>query len=50
MMLRHLGDHENGNRVQRAVESVLSEGLTMTGDLGGKATTTEITDAIIAAL
>ena len=50
MMLRHLGDANSADRIIHAVEAVLSEGKTLTGDLGGKATTTEITDAIIAAL
>jgi len=50
MMLGHLGETEAEQRVNQAVSRVLLEGKVMTGDLGGKATTTEITDAIIAAL
>jgi isocitrate dehydrogenase (NAD+) len=50
MMLEHLGEIEAGKRVEVAVQKVLAEGKTLTGDLGGKAKTTEITDAIIAAL
>lgn len=47
MMLRHLGEQEAATRIEKAVLAVLAEGQHMTGDLGGKATTTEITDAII---
>jgi isocitrate dehydrogenase (NAD+) len=50
MMLRHLQEGDAAARIERAVDKVLIEGKWMTGDLGGKATTTEITDAIIAAL
>jgi len=47
MMLRHLGEHEPAQRIEKAVLAVLAEGQHMTGDLGGKATTSEITGAII---
>jgi isocitrate dehydrogenase (NAD+) len=50
MMLAHIGDEAGGQKIERAVEKVLAEGKSLTGDLGGKATTIEITDAIIAAL
>lgn len=50
MMLRHLDESKAADRVQKAVLSVLQDGNHVTGDLGGKASTTEITDAIIAAL
>jgi isocitrate dehydrogenase (NAD+) len=50
MLLRHLGEGQAAHRIERSVESVLAEGKMLTGDLGGKATTTEMTDAIIAAL
>ncbi|HZO90469.1 MAG TPA: isocitrate dehydrogenase (NAD(+)) [Chthonomonadaceae bacterium] len=50
MMLAHLGEHSAAHRVQHAVEAVLREGKTLTADLGGTAKTSEITDAIIAAL
>ena len=50
MMLAHLGEGEAAHRVEHAVEKVLAEGSIQTGDLGGTATTTEITAAIIAAL
>jgi isocitrate dehydrogenase (NAD+) len=50
MMLRHLGELSIAARVENAVQKVLQEGQHVTGDLGGKATTTEMTDAIIGAL
>lgn len=46
MLLEHLGHVEEGERVRTAVESVLSDGP-RTGDLGGDATTEEVTAAII---
>jgi isocitrate dehydrogenase (NAD+) len=50
MMLRHLGEMETAARVENAVQKVLREGKQVTGDLGGKATTAEMTEAIIASL
>jgi isocitrate dehydrogenase (NAD+) len=50
MMLRHLVEMEIAVRVESAVQKVLREGQHVTGDLGGKAGTTEMTNAIIAAL
>jgi 3-isopropylmalate dehydrogenase len=49
MLLEHLGYTAAGGRVRTAVESVLADGP-RTGDLGGSATTAEMTDAIIARL
>ena len=48
MMLRHLDEDEAADRIEKAVYAILAEGEHMTRDLGGTATTTEITDAIIA--
>ena len=47
MMLRHLGYGESAARIEIAVDAVLSEGVVLTPDLGGKATTTEVTEAIL---
>jgi isocitrate dehydrogenase (NAD+) len=47
MMLRHLGFYEQAERIQQAALDVIREGKHLTGDLGGKGTTTEYTDAII---
>lgn len=49
MMLRHLGHGDEAERVDLAVNSVLGSGP-VTADLGGSASTKEMTDAIIAAL
>lgn len=50
MMLNDIGENAAGRRVEGAVLSVLEEGKTLTRDLGGSASTTEITDAILAKL
>ena len=49
-MLDYLGEQEAAKRVYAAIEKVYSEGKTLTGDVGGKASTTEFTNAVIAAL
>ena len=46
MMLKHLGETETAVKVDHAVDEVLENGP-RTGDLGGKATTQEFTDAVI---
>lgn len=46
MMLRHMGYEEAALRIEKAVDSVLIKGEKVTPDLGGKATTQEVTDAI----
>ena len=50
MMLEHLGDTERAQRIRRALEGTIRDGKTVTRDLGGSATTTEFTDAVIARL
>ncbi len=50
LMLRDIGETAAADRIRAAVFAVLADGKHLTGDLGGKATTSEITDAIIAAL
>jgi isocitrate dehydrogenase (NAD+) len=50
MMLRHIGETDAADRIERAVHAVLASGQCFTGDLGGSATTTEVRDAIIARL
>ena len=47
MMLRHLGYGEPAARIEVAVDTVLSEGAVSTPDLGGKARTAEVTEAIL---
>lgn len=45
-MLRHLNLHDKAERIQDAVLKTIAEGKYRTGDLGGKAKTTEFTNAI----
>lgn len=49
-MLKFLGEVATANRIEKAIAKVLSEGKTVTCDLGGKAGTCEYTDKIISAL
>ena len=48
LMLRHIGEVVAAARIERGIEAVLKAGEVRTGDLGGTASTTEITNAIIA--
>jgi isocitrate dehydrogenase (NAD+) len=50
MMLRWLGLEAEAERVDKALYKVYAEGKVRTGDLGGKATTRDFTDAVIAGL
>jgi isocitrate dehydrogenase (NAD+) len=50
LLLRYLGEKEAANRMDNAVRNVLAAGKALTGDLGGKASTSEFTEAVIAAL
>lgn len=47
MMLDHLGETEGANLIEVAIEKVTEEGRTLTKDLGGSATTQDVTTAII---
>jgi isocitrate dehydrogenase (NAD+) len=47
LMLAHLGEREASARLQNALERVYGEGQHLTGDVGGKASTGEFTDAVI---
>ncbi len=47
MMLEYLGESGAAARIRAALEAVLAEGRAVTPDLGGNATTTEMTAAII---
>ncbi|AUG56985.1 MAG TPA: isocitrate/isopropylmalate dehydrogenase family protein [Ruminiclostridium sp.] len=46
-MLRHIGEVEASNKIERALSRVLEEGKVLTKDIGGNASTTEFTDYII---
>jgi tartrate dehydrogenase/decarboxylase / D-malate dehydrogenase len=48
-MLDHLGEASASQRLMRAVESVTADGI-LTPDVGGKATTQEVTDAVCEAI
>jgi isocitrate/isopropylmalate dehydrogenase len=50
LMLRHLGEAAAADRVVDAVRSVLAAGRVRTRDLGGTAGTTDVRDAVVAAL
>ncbi|BAE51980.1 tartrate dehydrogenase [Paramagnetospirillum magneticum] len=50
MMLDHLGETAASARLMRAIERVTANPLLHTPDLGGKATTRIVTDAVIAAI
>jgi isocitrate dehydrogenase (NAD+) len=50
MMLRHMGERLAGDRIEAALNKVLEKRETITRDLGGKASTSEFAEAIIAAL
>jgi tartrate dehydrogenase/decarboxylase/D-malate dehydrogenase len=50
MMLEHLGEAGAAARLMRAIERTMSDPLLHTPDLGGKATTRQVTDAVIGAI
>ncbi len=50
MMLRHIGETDLGNRIERACYDVLAEGRFRTGDLGGTAGTEAFAGAVIGKL
>jgi isocitrate dehydrogenase (NAD+) len=50
MLLRHVGQRRAGVRIERAVDRLLEEGRTLTRDLGGRATTSELSERLIALL
>lgn len=47
LMLRHLEEKEAADSIEAAIAAVLLEAEVLTADLGGQASTTEITEAII---
>jgi isocitrate dehydrogenase (NAD+) len=50
MLLDHIGQPEPATRVRNGLTTVIQAGETLTGDLGGSATTREFADAVIRAL
>jgi tartrate dehydrogenase/decarboxylase/D-malate dehydrogenase len=49
LMLRHLGYQAEALRIERAIDAVCEDGRVLTGDLGGRASTQEVGDAIASA-
>jgi len=47
MMLEHLNEPEAANKILEAIESVTAEGKVLTKDLGGTASTQDLTEAIL---
>ncbi len=47
LMLRHMGEKTEADRVAEAVREVLKEGRTVTYDLGGSVSTQEMADAVV---
>lgn len=47
MMLDHIGLNEYGDMIRTAIKNVMDEGSHTTKDIGGNASTTEYTDAVI---
>jgi isocitrate dehydrogenase (NAD+) len=50
LMLRHLGHEVEADRASSALRRVISEGKHLTRDVGGTATTTQFTDAMVRAI
>jgi isocitrate dehydrogenase (NAD+) len=50
LMLAHIGEREAAQRLENSIRQVYAEALDLTGDVGGKASTREFTDAIIGRL
>ena len=50
LMLEHLNESQAADRIARAVREVIREGKTVTSDLGGSASTSQMTEAILSAL
>ncbi len=47
MLLTHLGENAAASRLQSSVEAVYREGKSLTGDVGGTASTGEFTEAVL---
>ena len=50
MMLRHLGLLEQANRISNAVYNTIQQSKVLTRDMGGNASTSQFTDAVISSL
>jgi isocitrate dehydrogenase (NAD+) len=47
LMLAHLGEREASQRLQLAIQAVYADGKCLTGDVGGKGSTFQFTEAVI---
>ncbi len=47
MMLEHLGEQAAADAIVAAMEATLADASTRTGDLGGTASTSEVTEALV---
>ena len=50
LMLRYLGERDAAEKIEKALHHTLSAKSVRTRDLGGTASTTEYTEAIVAAM
>jgi len=50
LMLAHLGERDASARLQNAIHQVYAEATHLTGDVGGRASTSQFTDAVIGKL
>ena len=50
MMLDHVDEYKKATRLREAIQATISEGTSLTGDLGGKAGTDQYAKAVIAKL
>jgi isocitrate dehydrogenase (NAD+) len=50
LMLEHVGEATTARRIREALEKTLRDGRVLTRDLGGQASTSQFTDAVIAKL
>jgi len=50
LMLRYVNEREPADRIERALHRTLADGKVRTRDIGGSASTTEYTEAIVAAM
>jgi isocitrate dehydrogenase (NAD+) len=50
MLLTHLGENTAAAKLQEGIEHVYKEGKSLTGDVGGTASTEEFTDAVVKAV
>jgi isocitrate dehydrogenase (NAD+) len=50
LMLRYLNEKEAANRIETALHKVFAAGKVLTGDLGGRATTGQFVEAVLASM